>query len=328
MELWHKKIQFKAIALVICLMAIALFFIPDRVFSQVDLLPKNKIKFQGKIIEDEDISAVGIVGKYILIGADEGNTIQVLEPNKKRSKYRVAGNIELLGKESKAEIDLEGMAVINNTVYVTGSHSSNYKTIIDENNRKNVFRFQLNPETGKLESSIEKASLQTILERDKILSQFANIPYNENGVDIEGIALKSDRLYFGFRTPVLHDDYIPIVVVEFEQINPSDRYELRYVNLDGNGIRDLVAVNDGFLILTDETGTKGSDYRVYFWDGNDDLPKPDNRSAAKLLREIPAKKNTKAEGLTILAETASSYRILVVYDGVAKGNPTIFEIDY
>ena len=55
----------------------------------------DEIKFTGKIIEAKDISGIGLVDKYILIGADEGSIVQVLEPNKKRSKYRVAENIQL-----------------------------------------------------------------------------------------------------------------------------------------------------------------------------------------------------------------------------------------
>ncbi len=306
--------------------AIALFLTQNKVFSQADLPLTDKIKFKGKIVEDKDISAIGFVDQYILIGADEGNTIQVLEPNKKKSKYRVARNIKLLENGGKAEVDVEGIAVFGNTVYVVGSHSNQQETKSNENNRKNVFRLQLNPDTGKLESSIEKESLQTILSQDKVLSQFATIPYERNGIDIEGIAVKKDRLYFGFRTPILQGNYVPVIATKFEDINRTDKYELHCINLDGGGIRDIVAVNEGFLILADVVGDSESDYRLYFWDGSDELSKSDKTSAVKLLSEIPAKKNTRAEGLTILMETDSSYRILIVYDGVAEGNPTTFEI--
>lgn len=322
----YKIIKFSCLGFLVLLAAIALFNSQERVFSKDTLAPTDKIKFKGKIVAEQNLSAVGFVGEYILIGSDEGNTVQVLEPNKKRSKYRVVQNIELLDNDSKPEVDIEGIAVDDNTVHVAGSHSVNEDIDRAQNNRQNIFRFQLNFDTGKLESSIEQKSLQTILEQDLILSQFANIPHEENGVDIEGIATKSDRLYFGFRTPVLQDSYVPVVVVKFEEIDRTDKYDLRYVNLDGNGIRDLVAVDDGFLILADATGENADHYQVYFWDGSDGASKSGTLPSVKFLSEIPTKKNTRAEGITVLTETASSYQILVVYDGVSEGNPTIFDI--
>ena len=321
-----KSFKFNSICVFVCLIIIILLFDRSKVFSQANLSLIDKIKFKGKILAEKDISAIGFVGKYILLGADEGSKIQVLKPNKKRSKYRVDSNIELLVNESKSEVDIEGIAVGGNTVYVVGSHSTNNETNLDKNSRKNVFRFKLNPDTGALESDVEKASLQAILSQDKTLSRFTNMNHSDNGVDIEGIAVKNNQLYFGFRTPVLENNYVPIIVAEFEDLNRTDKYQLHRIDLGGNGIRDLVAVNNGFLILTDETGNNGDDYRIYFWDGSDRSPQQNTSPTAEFLSDIPAKKNTRAEGLTIVRETDSVYRILLVYDGVDEGNPTIFEI--
>ena len=320
-----KPFKFGWIFISILAIAIALSFNLDRVVGKGDRPSTDKIKFKGKMVADKDISAIGFVGKYLVVGGDEGSEIQVLEPNKKRTKYRVAINIKLLEKKAELEVDIEGIAVVNNTVYVTGSHSTNNKNKLDKT-RSSVFRFQLNPDTGKLESKIEKASLRTILLQDEVLSQFANLTYSENGVNIEGIAVKGDRLYFGFRTPVLENNYVPIVVTKFEDLDRIDRYNLQYINLGGGGVRDLVAVNNGFLILTDGNDDD-NDYKLYFWDSKNELSKQNMASTVEFLDNIPVKKNTRAEGLTILQETNISYRILVVYDGVAEGNPTIFEIE-
>lgn len=324
------KLNFKQVSYLVLITIIILVSSQKKIFTKDISSPIDKIEFTGKIIEDKDISAIGFVGKYLIIGADEGNTIQVLEPNKNRSRYQVVENIELpTVKKSKREIDIEGIAVSGNTVYVVGSHSSTKKVTAKtnkKNNRKKVFRFKLNSDTGKLESSIKQESLQAILEEDQVMSQFANIKHQKNGVDIEGIAVKADQLYFGFRTPVLQHNYVPVVVVKFKDIDQTDKYDLRYVNLGGNGIRDLVAVDDGFLLLVDTAGGNDLDYQVYFWDGSDHSSGVDTVSTIELLQKIPTKKNTRAEGLTILRETALNYQVLVVYDGVAGGNPTVFEI--
>ena len=322
-----KYINLNLIGCVVLLIPIILFFAKKTIFSQAVSLSTDKIEFKGKIAESKDISAIGFVGKYILLGADEGNTIQVLKPNEKRAKYRVARNIELpILSNSKAEIDIEGIAVSGNTVYVTGSHALNKKAK-NQDNRQSVFRFELNSNSGKLKSSITRSSLTEILEQDPILSQYAKTPHEKNGVDIEGLAVKGDRLFFGFRTPVLRSEYVPVIAVKFDHLKRDDKYALLTVNLKGNGIRDMVSVDDGFLILADATGEDGDHFQIYFWNGAENLPKPNPAPIIKFLSKIPTAKNTRAEGLTILAETSSSYRVLVVYDGVAEGNPTIFEIN-
>lgn len=323
----NKSTKLNLVGCVILLIPIVLFSL-KKTFSRPTVnLTADKIKFAGKIVEDKDLSAIAIVGKYILIGADEGNVVQVLEPNQQKSKYRVASNIELpLLSNSQAEIDIEGIAVSNNTVYVTGSHSVSRKARNQEN-RQSVFRFELDSDTGKLKSSIKRSSLATILEQDRILRQYVNVKHQKNGVDIEGIAVKKDRLFFGFRTPILQDNYVPIIAVKFEHLRRNDKYELFSVNLNGNGVRDMVSVDEGFLILADATGEDGDHFQVYFWDGLVNLPRLNPAPQIKLLSRIPAKKNTRAEGLTVLRETSSSYQIVVIYDSVAEGNPTIFEIN-
>lgn len=326
MSLNYKFFQSKVTFWLISIALIASCSVQKNISSQVIASSIDQVKFKGKILADKDISAIALVGKYILIGADEGNIIQVLAPNKKGTKYKVVNNIELpLIEISETEVDIEGMAVAGNTVYVTGSHVSTSDTK-EQNNRQRVFRFRLDSDTGELASYIDQGSLLKILAQDKTLKDFINVDHDKNGIDIEGLAVKDNRLYFGFRTPVLERDYLPVVVVDFAQLDSLDHYELRYVNLEGNGIRDIVAVEEGFLILTDANGRNKNHYRLYFWDGSSDLSKPKNNSGLKFLSKIDAKKDTKAEGLMVMNEEDSSYQILVVFDGVAKGNPTILEI--
>ena len=345
-----KMTVFSTLSLILCSIATALTFlsVQPKAIAQTNsaalLVPATTIEFTGDVIEDEDISAVGILGSYLLIGADEGNQIQVLEPNPDSSTYEVIRNIALpVPGAEEEEIDIEGIAIAKNKVYVVGSHSLNRKTVKEnktyqenlqrlakvkeEKNRQHIFSLKLNPETGKLDSNIKRESLREILAQDPILSRFTNIPSKENGVDIEGIAAKDKNLYIGFRGPVLRGNYVPVMVVKFKDLDHDDQYELRYVNLGGNGIRDIVAVDNGFLILAGAVGDGISPYQIYFWDGQDGLPGKDHNSAKlNLLGEVPVDEGAKAEGLTVIDETNSGYKVLVVYDGIAKGNPTLFEV--
>ena len=345
----QKLAGFPVLSFLICFILVALTLLSSQQKaiagnSTEVLVPKETIEFTGTIIEDEDISAVGVLDSYLLIGADEGNQIQVLKPNPDHSTYQVVENIPLpVPNAEEEEIDIEGIAIAKNKVYVVGSHSLNRKTVKDkktyqenlerlatvnkDKNRQNIFCLKLNPETGKLDSDIKQESLRKILAQDPILARFTKIPSKENGVDIEGIAAKDKHLYLGFRGPVLRGNYVPVMVVKFKDLDHDNNYELRYVNLKGNGIRDLVAVDDGFLILAGAVGDGISPYQIYFWDGKDDLPGSDKTSAKlKLLGEVPATQGAKAEGLTVIEKTNSGYKILVVYDGIAKGNPTLFEV--
>ena len=66
---------------------------------------------------------------------------------------------------------------------------------------------------------------------------------------------------------------------------------------------------------------------MYFWDGTDAFPGSDRSpSTLKLLGEVPVVEGGKAEDLTVIETTDSSYKILVVYDRVAQGIPTLFEV--
>lgn len=202
MQQYYKSINFNAIGFLTLLILTTLFIVQKTIFSKAVPTPTSKIKFTGEIIEHKDLSAIGLIGKYILIGADEGNTIQVLEPKKSQAKYQVSRNIELpIAKSSKAEIDVEGIAVSDNNIYVVGSHSSNNKTKSqDQNNRKSVFHFKLNSDTGKLESSIEKASLQKILEPKEILLCLKS-KSKKSGGDLDQFCDLSLLKSFGQNTP-------------------------------------------------------------------------------------------------------------------------------
>jgi hypothetical protein len=159
-----------------------------------------------------------------------------------------------------------------------------------------------------------------------MLKTFAQIPSKENGVDIEGIAVRDDRLYAAFRGPVLRDGYVPVLVFAFAE--PDDAKK-RYVNLGGRGIRDIVRVNDGFLLIGGPVADEPVSFELYFWDGSDGVPGndvPDLKSPESLGRIPLPDKDAKAEGITLLQEDDSHYEVMIVYDGVHSGAATRFKL--
>ena len=140
-----------------------------------------------------------------------------------------------------------------------------------------------------------------------------------DGNDEEGIAMADGWLYLGFRGPVLRDNYVPVLRLDFDE---PDDHELLFVNLDGYGIRDITRVADGFLIVAGPVGDGPGGYSVYYWDGHDVVPgRARDEPVGHLTRlgELQAPQGGKAEGITVLQEDAAAFECLVVFDGVAAG---------
>jgi Protein of unknown function (DUF3616) len=296
------------------------------------------INFIGEIQHSDNISAIDISNDFLVIGADEGNQVQVLK--RRGEDYAVVSNITL--NENAKEIDIEGIACDGNTVYIVGSHSAKRPKIDDddatyEKNRQKIekvspepdrdrlFRFSLDAEGNA--QNLEETSLRSIIDSKKVLKDFSLLPSKENGVDIEGIAIHNGQLYIGFRGPVLRENWVPVLKCRFAK--PVTEAELVYVQLDGLGFRDITRVEDGFLILAGPVGDGPGLYQVYFWDGEDCIP--GDRLVGKTgqverLGVIPTAENAKAEGLTLLKESSSDYEVAIVFDGLKNGSPTLFGI--
>jgi Protein of unknown function (DUF3616) len=297
----------------------------------------ESVNIVGQIYKDDrknkNISAIAVVGDRLIVGADEGNKIKVLKRN--ADGYAVEYAIPF---NDDKEIDIEGIACENGIIYVVGSHSFKRKTneadrmyaqsrieigdVSSESERDQLFRLNLNPDP-----KIERTSLRSIIENDKILKLFSKIPSKENGIDIEGLAVFNGLLYIGFRGPVLRDNWVPILKCKFA--DPITRPELVFVNLGGRGVRDLTSVKDGFLILAGPVGDGPGSYQVYFWDGG--VQQPGSPTAGRsgqlaLLGEIPVDDGVKAEGIALLKESNSDYEVLIVFDGVENGAPARFRI--
>jgi Protein of unknown function (DUF3616) len=283
--------------------------------------------------KNKNISAIEIVGDRLIVGADEGNKIKILKHN--GEGYAVERGISLSNDE---EIDIEGIACEGSIVYVIGSHSAKRKQIdlkrTSEQNRKAIETVSLDSQRDRLfrlnlnaDAEIEQTSLRSIIDRDNLLQLFSKIPSKENGIDIEGMAVRNGLLYIGFRGPVLRDNWVPILKCKFA--TPVERADLVFVNLGGRGIRDLTPVSDGFLILAGPVGEGEDSYQIYAWDGEDCLPgtrTSGQMGQIELLGEIPVYDNTKAEGIVLMAESHLDYEVIIVFDGVANGNLTRLRI--
>jgi|SRR5205823_11506661 len=184
--------------------------------------------------------------------------------------------------------------------------------------RDQVFRFTLGPDGTP--GPVEVMSLRAVLDGHPILRQFVPVASKENGIDIEGLAVKDGRLYFGFRGPVLRDNWVPILSCTFGKV-PGD-VKVAYARFGGRGVRDMVAVSDGFLVLAGPVGDGDQSSQIYFWDGSDGLAGKTDPPRPRPLAELPDFGRAKPEGLAVLKEEGKTYELLLVCDGLPKGGPT------
>lgn len=314
----------------------------------------------------KNISGIVFTEGYLLIGADEGVTALVLK-RKAQNTFDYTGELDgIIRLEKKTdEVDIEGIARGEQYFYVIGSHSrkrlkvknelNDDETVQDNENRlsqtaiepsrERLFRLKLKNDgtfDKNKKKSIKSMSLRDFILNHPVLGPFQVIASKENGIDIEGIAADGDdKLYIGFRGPRLRGNYVPVMVLQpkmGKEENFKKKFsekdvaqEVRYVNLDGLGIRGMAAVEKGFLILGGPVGDEPLPYHVFFWDGENTVPGKHKRDARerhiKTLCKIPVPENAKAEGITILKEDSGTYLFMIVYDGAEHGGADIFSCD-
>lgn len=274
-----------------------------------------------------DASALAKIGDRLLVAVDEGRKLYLFR-RAESNAYESVRSIDLHEHaEGDDEHDFEGIAVDGEKIFVVGSHSVRRKSVdpklTAKENRKRLAETELQPHRSWLfrfeltddgrAKKIQMISLRKLLEKDEYLARFVDIPSKENGIDIEGLATDGKRVYLGFRGPVLRGNFVPVMVLEFDE--PDKTKELRFVKLKGRGIRSLTRCEDGFLIIAGPMGSGRGDFFLYRWDGRDCVPGTD-RKAGKVerLAKIDTPDGASAEGLELLEETADEYRLLVLFD--------------
>ena len=299
----------------------------------------ERIRFHG-VADNKNVSGLAFWRGNALVVTDERvdhdrNVLQILAPQGSDFRAMPGGLIEL-GRGD--EMDLEGVAVDGDTVYVLGSHSWRRKLTKPpatdahlrapllgppeaQPGRDVLFRISLS-QPGK-PGHIAGTSLRKLLDTSEPFASFSKIASKENGIDAEGLAIWKGQLYVGFRGPVLRDNFACILRCKFGK--PVQSPKILFVNLAGRGIRDLAHVKHGLLILAGPIGDGPESYQLYFWNGNDGVA--GNDQDLTLLGELPALKSkgndrtlAKAEGLALELEGKSHWDVLVVYDGLKDGH--------
>ena len=290
------------------------------------------------------------------------------------ARYAYVGNKALiveaepvLLRATDAELDAEGAATDGRYFYVTGSHSAKRGDCASNPGSRHVIRFRLDPATGralrspagspsgKLVDYADSGRLWSLMQAQPELAPHvgerkclgseppADAPTlaGQQGVNIEGLAIRDGQLYFGFRGPV-SNGVAKVLAVDADALFSSDaaskpRTTLTRLALgQRRGIRDMIAVKTGFLLLAgpdDSSASQSVGWVVAWWDGK---PAEDSSGlvqprllAALDLSEVKLRqcdKELKPEAMTVLEETPAAYRLLVLSDGMCDGGPLSFTV--
>ena len=296
------------------------------------------LPLHGQVAAVEHISAMAIVDGYLWLAADETNHAGDNVVQQFSRDGRLLSQLRLSHGD---ELDSEAMAAEGHTLYVMGSHSAKRKKlkagksyqrnrrmlnadeIRPENNRARLYRLQLNDQ-GEA-TDVGSISLQQLLRQHPVLAPFSRLPSKENGIDIEGLAVRNGILYAGFRGPVLRGGMTP--VLRFRMNDAAATARLLFVQLHGLGIRGMTEVSDGLLLLAGPTGDLAGPYAVYHWDGQDMVPGDKRHGSplghSRLLGQLRHTGGSKPEAIALLRETADAYQLLLAVDSAPDASHAV-----
>ena len=263
----------------------------------------------------------------------------------------VAGPVIPLSR-SKDEADLEAAAYDpKGYFYLAGSHGRSRKKDKDNLGSYVVFRFPVDAATGRPPFRISEDNIAEAIQRtnpaetspyDKLgeimlsaglpLSTYVNKPLAADGANIEGLAVNADRLWFGFRGPVVDQpppDHAFLLSIAADSLVGDAAADAKVYPVPlgtSAGIRDLAAVSGGLLILSGPENDQEVTPAIWLWEEGattatklrdiDDLPPSD----------VEPGKKAKAETIAVLEETPEHYRLLVLFEGARNGAPREYTI--
>jgi hypothetical protein len=248
-----------------------------------------------------------------------------LEGNILRPGNRVFLLADVEDEVEMDESDGEGVAFANGAFYIVGSHSRS-RTGEAQASRHFVFRIpgdMAAPPAGDLGSKTSaapaaRASLDAIIAAHPILKDHRLEPPGDtqdqsqpsHGVNAEGIAVVGDDMFIGFRGPLDGDRAIVLKVSATALFgNAGATAESHLLRLGpGQGVRDLAAVQGGLLVLSGPERRHGVEVNPQFFlwrQGSEPI---------LLGRLAGAAHGANPESITILEETATEYRVLVLWD--------------
>ena len=287
--------------------------------APADPIGQLRLRFKGDPDGDPDhpmlnLSACAIAGRALFVAGDECHSVERLvigdegEADDQR-RFELRDYLDLY--RGGEEMDIEGLAIADDWLWITGSHSrtrpdpvhdaeedgridiAELGDLKDTRARCVLARIPLKPDLdGHLkpvrndgdrraglirQSGDDGSKLRRLLCENPLLGPACSMAAKEGGLDIEGIAaFGEDRVALGLRGPVIQT-YAVLVEPAFK-FKKSGRLHLRaplrvrLVKLDGLGIRDLATRRRDLYLLAGPVGDLDGRCVLYRWEGWADCP--------------------------------------------------------
>lgn len=305
----------------------------------------------------DGLSAARLVDGTLFVACDETAAVEALRRRPDggfgaHAYFPLAELIDLPGKPD-GEADIEGLAHEDGHLWLVGSHSRKRKKpkpgmdaakalsrlakVKADANRFLLARLPLAEAEGglrpvrdgaaRLAGDAKGNALTRALARDPHLKAFLRLPGKDNGLDIEGLAVRGGRVLLGLRGPVLRGWAVVLEIQPAEtapgvlnlQPFPDGRtWRKHLLDLDGLGVRDLCLDGDDVLVLAGPTMDLPGPFVLHRWRGGpahgrdgDDLVAAE---ALPVALRLPHHDH-KPEGMTLLGDG----RLLTVYDEPGEG---------
>ena len=278
-----------------------------------------RLRFKGYPREEDghpvfDLSACAISGRAVFVAGDECHSVERLtigddgEAGDHR-RFELRDYLDLY--EGGEEMDIEGLAVAEDWLWVTGSHSrtrpdprhdaeedgririAKLGDLKDTRPRCVLARIPLKDDldgvpkpvrndgdrkAGLIKQSGENGSkLRRLLCENALLGPSCAMAAKEGGLDIEGIAAAGDdRVALGLRGPVIQT-FAVLVEPKFKfkksgRLHLDQPLRIRLVELGGLGIRDLATRGRDLYLLAGPVGDLDGRCVLYRWKGWADCP--------------------------------------------------------
>ncbi|WP_421857094.1 DUF3616 domain-containing protein [Oricola sp.] len=274
---------------------------PDRPQRQVALQFRVEKPLKDRRPMGKDISALAVVGNTLFCASDEYASLErlVLDPATgdfgSHETFRIADFFDLPDRR-KDELDIEGLAIADGYLWISASHAKRRRPPRDKDRKvgdiakpkwdgnrgvlgrvplvdkgNGVFRPKRRtkaPGNSKWRSAAAiidredgEGGIRGLVEKDRLLKPFMNVPAKENGFDIEGLAVVGKRVFLGLRGPAVGGRAL-IVELKLKPggkggLKPGkidgEHYRLHAFDLGGYAMRDLLVRDGRLVILTGPT---------------------------------------------------------------------------
>jgi hypothetical protein len=248
-----------------------------------------------------DISAAAAAGATLFVAADEHATVEVLDRTADgglgaHDWVRLAERFDLPDPDD--EIDIEGLAVEGDGLWIVGSHSLTRKKPkagkpVDEEAIARLAKLKDNPNRmflGRLPIAPAgdgrwrvadgpgemlrirhgRTDLTRALAEDLHLERFLKLPAKENGLDVEGLVIDGGRVGLGLRGPVING-WALVLELRVErrrgELEMDGGLRKHWLDLGGLGIRDLKRRGDDVIVLSGPTMALDGPVQLYRWRG-------------------------------------------------------------